>query len=82
MHAELAGLADRTGATVAQMVKGGFSYDGAIAQLNNMVQGQSVMIATNQMMFVVAMAFMIAACAIWLAPRPTRAIDPTQAGGH
>ena len=58
------------------------SHDAAINQLNGMVQSQSVMIATNQLMFVVAMAFAIAAFAIWLAPRPSRAIDPAHAGGH
>jgi DHA2 family multidrug resistance protein len=45
-----------------------------------MVQGQSVMIATNQLMFLVALAFIIAASAIWLAPKPSRAVDMTQAG--
>ena len=58
------------------------SHDAAINQLNGMVQSQSVMIATNQLMFAVAVAFAIAALAIWLAPRPTRAIDAAQAGGH
>jgi len=81
-HAELAGLADRNGDTVAALAGTGMSHDAAVSQLNNMVQGQSVMIATNQLMFVVALAFAIAACVIWLAPRPSRAIDPAQAGGH
>jgi DHA2 family multidrug resistance protein len=46
------------------------------------VQSQSVMIATNQLMMLVTFAFLLAAAAIWLAPRPTRAIDPAQAGAH
>ena len=29
---------------------------------------------------VVSIAFVIAACVIWLAPRPTRQVDITQAG--
>jgi len=81
-HAELAGLADRNGDTLTTLAGSGMSHDAAVSQLNNMVQGQSVMIATNQLMFVVALAFAIAACVIWLAPRPSRAIDPAQAGGH
>jgi DHA2 family multidrug resistance protein len=81
-HAELAGLADRNGDVVQTLSASGMSHDAAISQLNGMVQSQSVMIATNQLMFVVAMAFAIAAFAIWLAPRPTRTIDPAQAGGH
>jgi DHA2 family multidrug resistance protein len=40
------------------------------------------MIATNGLMFVVALIFITAAFAIWLAPRPSRAVDPAQAGGH
>jgi DHA2 family multidrug resistance protein len=81
-HAELAGLADRSGDTLRTLTGSGMSHDAALNQLNGMVQSQSVMIATNQLMFVVALAFAIAACAIWLAPRPSRAIDPAQAGGH
>jgi len=81
-HAELAGLADRSGDTLRTLTGSGMSHDAALNQLNDMVQSQSVMIATNQLMFVVALAFAIAACAIWLAPRPNRAVDPAQAGGH
>jgi DHA2 family multidrug resistance protein len=81
-HAELAGLADKSGDTLAMLTGSGMSHDAAVSQLNNLVQSQSVMIATNQLMFVVAMAFAIAALAIWLAPKPARAIDMAQAGGH
>lgn len=81
-HAELAGLADRNGDVVRTLSASGMSHDAAIGQLNGMVQSQSVMVATNQLMFVVAIAFAVAACAIWLAPRPSRVIDPAQAGGH
>jgi len=81
-HAELAGLADRNGDVVRTLSASGMSHEAAVNQLNGMVQSQSVMIATNQLMFVVAIAFAVAACAIWLAPRPSRVIDPAQAGGH
>ena len=60
----------------------GMSHDAAVSQINTLVQSQSVMIATNQLMLVVAVAFAIAAFAIWLAPKPSRAIDMAQAGGH
>ncbi len=81
-HAELAGLTDQSGETLRTLAASGMSQDAAVSQLNNLVQSQSVMIATNQLMFVVAVAFAIAAFAIWLAPRPSRAINPAQAGGH
>jgi DHA2 family multidrug resistance protein len=44
------------------------------------VQSQSVMVATNQIMAIVVLAFIVAAAVIWLAPRPTRAVDLSQAG--
>jgi DHA2 family multidrug resistance protein len=80
-HAELAGLADRNGDVVNTLSASGMSHDAAINQLNNMVQSQSVMIATNQLMFVVALAFAVAALAIWLAPKPSRTVE-AGAGGH
>jgi len=80
-HAELAGLADRNGDVVNTLSASGMSHDAAINQLNNMVQSQSVMIATNQLMFLVALAFAVAALAIWLAPKPTRTVE-AGAGGH
>ena len=54
--------------------------DAGLAQLNGLVQGQSVMIATNQLMFTVALAFIVAAFAVWLAPRPSREVDAAAAG--
>jgi len=80
-HAELAGLADRNGDVVNTLSASGMSHDAAINQLNTMVQSQSVMIATNQLMFLVALAFAVAAFAIWLAPKPTRTVE-AGAGGH
>lgn len=80
-HAELAGLADRSGETVRQLTASGFSPDAALTMLNNMVQGQSVMIATNHLMLMTALAFFVAALAVWLAPRP-RSVDAMAAGGH
>ena len=81
-HAELSGLADRGGDTVQMLVGTGMSRDAAISQLNNMVQSQGVMLATNQLMMIVALSFILAAFAIWLAPRPVREIDAAQAGAH
>jgi DHA2 family multidrug resistance protein len=81
-HAELAGQVDQNGDTLKLLTATGMSHDAALGQINNMVQSQSVMIATNQLMLIVAIAFILAACAIWLVPRPTREIDPAQAGGH
>jgi MFS transporter, DHA2 family, multidrug resistance protein len=39
-----------------------------------------VMLATNHLMAIVALVCALAALTIWLAPRPTRAVDMAQAG--
>jgi DHA2 family multidrug resistance protein len=44
-----------------------------------MVESQAVMLATNQLFFNIACCFVIGALAIWLAPKPTRVADTSQA---
>jgi len=80
MHAELAGLVDRSGETARALASSGMSADAVRASLDNLLQGQSVMLATNQIMGIVAAVCCAAAFLIWLAPKPARAVDMTQAG--
>jgi MFS transporter, DHA2 family, multidrug resistance protein len=80
MHAELAGLTDRSSEAVRSLMGSGLSMDGVRTVLDQIVQGQSVMLATNQILTVVAAVFALGAAVIWLAPRPTRAVDMTKAG--
>jgi len=80
MHAEFSGLADRYGEAMRAFRAGGMSEDQAVFALDRMVQDQSVTIATNQVMLMATFAFAIAALVIWLAPKPARAVDMTQAG--
>src|SRR5262245_55178724 len=80
MHAELSGLIDSAGDTTRSLLNSGLSMDAVREMLDRMTQSQSVMLATNEIMGMVAVAFAIAACFIWLAPRPTRSVDMTQAG--
>src|SRR5262249_52661182 len=82
MHAELAGLADRTGDLLNSLTAAGAPFDAALARLNALVQGESVMIATNQIMLLVALAFALAAAVIWLAPKPARTVDLAKTGAH
>ncbi len=49
--------------------------DQARGMMEWMLQGQSVMVATNKIFMAIAVLFTIAAFAIWLAPRPTRIAD-------
>ena len=46
-----------------------------------LIVSQSGMLSTNQVMTGIAVMFFIAAAIIWIAPKPTRTIEPG-AGGH
>jgi MFS transporter, DHA2 family, multidrug resistance protein len=80
-HAELVGLSDTDGKLRSVMEASGLGSDGALQSLDQLINAQSVMLSTNQLMLATGVAFIIAAFAIWLAPRPTRQVDPA-AGGH
>jgi DHA2 family multidrug resistance protein len=80
MHAELAGMVDRTGEAARTLTQSGMTADAVRGTLDNLLQGQSVMLATNELMSVVGVVFVLGALVIWLAPRPTRTVDMTQAG--
>ena len=45
---------------------------------NWLVDGQSVMLATNQILLYSAVAFLLAALLVWLAPRPNRVVDMSE----
>jgi len=79
-HEELAGLLDRSGETARALSQSGMSPDAVRSTLDNLVQGQSVMLATNEIMLLVAVVFGLSAFVIWVARRPTRAVDLSQAG--
>lgn len=79
-HLELSGLTDRSGQAIRTFQAQGMSHDQALYALNNLVDEQNVMIATNQVMALVTIAFLIAASVIWLAPKPKHAVSMAQAG--
>jgi len=66
--------------TIDEMVSHEVPYDRAVAGLDMMVQGQSLMLATLHMFAVLALAFAFAALLIWIAPRPKGPIDTS--GAH
>jgi DHA2 family multidrug resistance protein len=74
MHAELAGMVDRTGEVAHTLQASGFSTEATRQALDNMTQSQSVMLATNEIMAIVALAFFLSAMLIWAAPKPTRQV--------
>ena len=74
-HAELAGQIDSTGEATRQLLGSGRDMDPVRNVLDGMTQGQSVMLATNEIMATCALAFCAAALLIWLAPRTARVVD-------
>lgn len=80
IHAELVGLVDRSGEMARSLSLSGMNAEAVQSTLDNLLQGQSVMLATNRIMAVAGLTFVVAATVIWLAPRPTRVVDMTQAG--
>jgi DHA2 family multidrug resistance protein len=75
-HAELAGMVDRSGETMRTLAAGGFNEEQSLQALDRMVQGQAVMLSTNELMLYSSLAFFLAAMLIWAAPKPKRAVAP------
>lgn len=75
VRAELVGISDQAGVAGGAMQEAGIGDDQARGMMEWMLQGQSVMVATNKIFMAIAVLFTIAAFAIWLAPRPTRIAD-------
>jgi len=70
----LNGVQDR----IADLASQGLSSDQALRQIDNLVQMQSVMLATDRVFFVTGFVFLLAGLFIWLAPRP-RPVAPAAA---
>lgn len=80
-HAELVGLADSDQSVQSLLESLGMVPDAALGSIDHLINGQAVMLATNQIMAIVGLAFVLAASVIWLAPKPKRVVDAS-AGGH
>lgn len=72
VHAELAGLTDRNLAATHAMLNSGMPMGEVRGTLDWLLQGQSVMVATNQIFMAIAGIFTVAAIIIWFAPRPKK----------
>jgi DHA2 family multidrug resistance protein len=77
-HAELANVVVN-GSPPGQLLPG-FDPQMGREMLNNLVSGQSLMLATNGLMMVMAAIFIIAAVSIVLAPKAARAVDAASVG--
>lgn len=69
VHAELAGLTDRSHQVLAAMLNHGVNLSHIRSTLEHLLQSQSVMIATNQIFMEIAALFALSAMIIWIAPR-------------
>jgi len=80
-HAELVGLSDSDQSVRSLLESSGMAADSVLQSIDQLVNGQAVMLATNQIMTAIGIVFFVAASVIWLAPKPTRVVDAA-AGGH
>jgi len=66
----LAGLLNGVQDRVDDLVSQGLTSAQALRQIDNLVQMQSVMLATDRVFFLTGIIFIVAGFFIWLAPRP------------
>jgi DHA2 family multidrug resistance protein len=79
-QSELAGAMQQGPSTIEAMVASGLSRETATPLLTNLVESQSVMLATLDMFAAVALCLAFTGALIWLAPKPKGPIDTS--GGH
>lgn len=83
IRADLVGKLNDTTGAVNTLSANGFSMEGARRQIDNLVQSQAVMVATNHTYQAIAIVLFVAAATVWLAPRPKAPVgSPGAAGGH
>jgi DHA2 family multidrug resistance protein len=77
---DLAGSLNDADGMLNTLTHAGSTAAQALRQLDALVQTQAVMLATDRVFFVSSLVFVLAAAAIWLAPKPGRGVDPASAG--
>jgi MFS transporter, DHA2 family, multidrug resistance protein len=80
-HVDLSGILHGPDAILSTLRAQGMSPDQALQSLGNLVQSQAVMLATNQVFFVLAVIIAGVAAAVWLSPKPQGPVA-LSAGGH
>ena len=79
-HAELANVFDPARELAHGISALGQYGESARAMVNTLVDGQSLMLATNSLMTTIGVVFVCASFLIVLAPKPTRTVDATAVG--
>jgi len=78
-RAALSGVLNGAQGTMDQLTARGYSFEQARLIVSQIVDKESVALATGQTFVIAAVVFAAAASIIWLAPRPTRAVDTSAA---
>jgi DHA2 family multidrug resistance protein len=73
-HADLAASLSHPDQSLMLLQQMGMSIDQARAQIEYLISGQAVMLATIYSFYVLAAVFVVAAGAIWFVPRPRRPV--------
>jgi DHA2 family multidrug resistance protein len=68
-HAENVVLLDADNIMMSRLLAQGMDREAALTYMGELLQRQSVMLATNEIMLFVALMFIVTAGVIWLAPR-------------
>lgn len=74
-YAELAEKLDKMGDISRSMLEPGMTLETMRSYLAHLTESQAVMLATNNLLTVMAGIFVIGAIIIWLSPRPTKVVD-------
>jgi DHA2 family multidrug resistance protein len=80
-HSDLAGELHDAAQVQNTLINSGMTPDQALSQVDAMTQSQSIMMATDQMFLITSVVFVLAASAVWIAPRPRSAAAPVD-GAH
>ena len=75
-QADLAGTLNGAESAIDSLVASGMSSDQAVGAITKLLQGQAIVLSTNQVFIGCAALFLVAAVTIWLAPKPTRVTGP------
>ena len=76
----LAGSLHQTQAVLSMLHARGLSVNQSLHALGDLVQSQAVMLATNQVSFVLALIISCVAVGVWLSPKPKGPVTLSAAG--
>jgi DHA2 family multidrug resistance protein len=75
IRSELSGVLNQPGALMDKLQAGGFSLEQSRLIISQLVDKESVALATGEIFVIASVVFAAAASIIWLAPRPKHAVD-------